>query len=162
LYHVPVAQGNIVTGEQVELLEKGMTKKQVAYILGTPLVASPFDANRWDYVFYFRNPRAHERQSALRLYFSGDRLTSIEGDQEYAIQAKRSDADRHAVDSTPLPGETGALRTPMGDPDDPMRDPSDAQDDKVIISPGDEDGPAAGGGGPAPAEAPAAGAPAGL
>ena len=81
-FRVPIVQGNIVTADQVTKLKKGMTKKQVAYVLGTPLIKSPFEADRWDYVFYYRNPNAHVRQSKLELYFVGDKLSDIEGDED--------------------------------------------------------------------------------
>jgi outer membrane protein assembly factor BamE len=50
-YKVDVIQGNFVSKEQVEQLRPGMTRDQVKATLGTPLMASLFHADRWDYVF---------------------------------------------------------------------------------------------------------------
>lgn len=82
-YHTPVRQGNVLTPDQVARLEPGMTRQQVRYLMGTPLVASHFEDNRWDYVFYYRNPNARVRQSKISLYFVDNRLTDIEGDEQF-------------------------------------------------------------------------------
>ena len=51
-YQVPIAQGNIISLEMLSKLEKGLTKVQVQYIMGTPSVKDPFDSSRWDYIGY--------------------------------------------------------------------------------------------------------------
>ena len=51
-YQVPIAQGNIVSLEMLSKLEKGLTKVQVQYIMGTPSVKDPFDSSKWDYIGY--------------------------------------------------------------------------------------------------------------
>ncbi|AWN17625.1 outer membrane protein assembly factor BamE [Salinisphaera sp. LB1] len=106
-FRVPIVQGNIVTADQVAKLKKGMTKKQVAYVLGTPLIKSPFQSDRWDYVFYYRNPNAHVRQSKLDLYFVNGKLSDIEGDEEYTAQAFKGGKQSG-------PGGTSGLGTPLG------------------------------------------------
>src|SRR5699024_11151451 len=82
-YHTPVRQGNVLTPDQVARLEPGMTKAQVQYLMGTALVESGFQHNRWDYVFYYRNTDAHVRQSRISLYFVNGKLADIEGDEEF-------------------------------------------------------------------------------
>lgn len=100
-FRVPVVQGNIVTADQVAKLQKGMTKKQVAYVLGTPLIESPFEADRWDYVFYYRNPRAHVRQSKLDLYFVNGKLSQIRGNEEYTAQTLQGESSQNANQAPP-------------------------------------------------------------
>lgn len=112
-FRVPIVQGNIVTAAQVTKLKIGMTKKQVAYILGTPLIKSPFESNRWDYVFYYRNPNAHVRETKLDLYFADGRLTHIEGNKEYTSQQLESGNQSNAG-RVPLPGEAGSIQSPTG------------------------------------------------
>ncbi len=51
-YQVPIAQGNIISIEMLSKLEKGLTKVQVQYIMGTPSIKDPFDSSRWDYIGY--------------------------------------------------------------------------------------------------------------
>ena len=53
--YVPdVVQGNFISSEQYSQLKVGMSREQVRQIMGTPLLASYFHANRWDYVFEFK------------------------------------------------------------------------------------------------------------
>lgn len=106
-FRVPVVQGNVVTADQVGKLKTGMTKKQVAYVLGTPLVKPVFEKDRWDYVFYYRNPRAHVRQSKLNLYFTSGQLTDIEGNEEYTAEIARMNKQSDTDNDAPLPGATG-------------------------------------------------------
>jgi len=97
-FRVPIVQGNVVTDEKVEQLEKGMTPKQVRFLLGTPLVNSSFDQQRWDYVFYYRDPRGVERQSQLSLFFEDGKLDRITGDEQYQalLPEKQRDIDLEA------------------------------------------------------------------
>lgn len=103
-FRVPVVQGNVVTAKNVNKLEIGMTKRQVEYVMGTPLVDSSFEKDRWDYVFYYRDPRAHVRQSELNLFFVNDKLSSIEGDDEYTTQIMSGD-EQSQFDDSPLPSD---------------------------------------------------------
>lgn len=80
IYRIDIQQGNAVTQEMVSQLQPGTTKRQVAYILGTPLIQDAFHKDRWDYVF--TNQPSGEDRSAKRLtlYFDKDRLVGVEGD----------------------------------------------------------------------------------
>jgi outer membrane protein assembly factor BamE len=74
-------QGNFISSEQYAKLEVGMSREQVRQILGTPLLASYFHANRWDYVFEFK--RLGEKISKERrvtVFFDGDKVTKFNGD----------------------------------------------------------------------------------
>ena len=83
LFRVPVLQGNVVTAEKVKQLEIGMTPRQVQFLLGTPLLENKFGEDRWDYVYYYRDPRGVERESQLSLFFREQTLARIEGDETY-------------------------------------------------------------------------------
>ena len=50
-YKVPILQGNIIEDKDVEQLSEGLTKDQVQYLLGTPMLNSPLHQNRWDYFY---------------------------------------------------------------------------------------------------------------
>lgn len=80
--YVPdMVQGNFISSEQYAKLQVGMTREQVRQILGTPLLASYFHANRWDYVFEFK--RAGQRVGKERhvtVFFDGDKVVKFEGD----------------------------------------------------------------------------------
>ncbi|NNC24467.1 outer membrane protein assembly factor BamE [Salinisphaera sp. USBA-960] len=85
-YRTPIVQGNTIAPNKVSKLKLGMTRKQVKYLLGTPLVKPKFDADRQNYVFYYRNPRAHENRSKLILYFNQDKLAKVSGNAEFTSQ----------------------------------------------------------------------------
>ena len=80
-YKVDVVQGNFVSKEQVEALKPGMSRQQVRDILGTPLVASVFHADRWDYVFTLRRRDVLAQERKLAVFFKGNVLDRFEGDQ---------------------------------------------------------------------------------
>jgi outer membrane protein assembly factor BamE len=80
-YKVDVVQGNFVSKEQVEALKPGMDRAQVRDVLGTPLLASVFHADRWDYVFTFKRQGLEPQSRKLTVYFKGDALDRFEGDE---------------------------------------------------------------------------------
>jgi outer membrane protein assembly factor BamE len=75
-----VEQGNIVTPEMVAQLKPGMTRRQVRFILGTPLLEDPFNQTRWDYPYVKRNGLDVLGESKFTVYFDGDTLVKFEGD----------------------------------------------------------------------------------
>ncbi len=80
-YKMEIQQGNFVTQEMISRLKLGMTREQVRFVLGTPLVADMFHADRWDYV-YARQPRGGGpvEQRRFALFFEDSKLKRIEGD----------------------------------------------------------------------------------
>lgn len=80
-HKVPVVQGNFVSRERAELLRPGMSRQQVREILGTPLLASVFHQDRWDYVFTLKRKGMPDQAHHLTVYFRGDVLDRFEGDQ---------------------------------------------------------------------------------
>ncbi len=79
-YKIEVVQGNFVSKEQVEALKPGMPRAQVRDILGTPLMASVFHADRWDYVFTLKRQGAEPQALRLTVFFKGDGMDRFEGD----------------------------------------------------------------------------------
>ncbi|MGC1175720.1 MAG: outer membrane protein assembly factor BamE [Polaromonas sp.] len=79
-YKIDVVQGNFVSKEQVELLKPGMARAQVRDVLGTPLLASVFHANRWDYVFTLKRENTEPQSLRLTVFFKDDVLDRFEGD----------------------------------------------------------------------------------
>ena len=80
-YRVEVVQGNVVSREQVQALQPGMSRLQVREVLGTPLVTSIFHADRWDYVFTLRRQGVEPQSRRLTVFFNGDVLERFEGDE---------------------------------------------------------------------------------
>jgi len=79
-YKVDVIQGNFVSKEQVAQLQAGMTRDQVKALLGTPLMASLFHADRWDYVFTLKRQGVDPQSFKYTVFFKGDQLESFSGD----------------------------------------------------------------------------------
>jgi outer membrane protein assembly factor BamE len=77
-YRIDIVQGNVLTRDQVERVKPGMTRAQVRDVLGTPLIADLFHADRWDYVFDIRRPGAEAQRRSVVVLFDGDSLKSIE------------------------------------------------------------------------------------
>ncbi|KAA3655395.1 MAG: outer membrane protein assembly factor BamE [Proteobacteria bacterium] len=79
-YRIDVRQGNYVTQEMVSNLKKGMSRDQVRFALGTPLLTDAFHADRWDYVYRFAPGKGEAEQRVLTVFFEGDQLVRVEGD----------------------------------------------------------------------------------
>ena len=80
-YRIDVRQGNYITQDMVYQLKPGMSREQVRFVLGTPLVSDIFHADRWDYVYRFRPGKGADTQERrLAVIFADDRLARVEGD----------------------------------------------------------------------------------
>ena len=93
LYKQPIHQGNLINKAQAEQLQAGMSKQQVQLLLGTPSVADPFHAQRWDYTGSQRtNRRGSTEVRNLTLWFENDALARWDGeyfgDQDEALAAQ--------------------------------------------------------------------------
>lgn len=73
VYKMDIEQGNHIDAEAITRIEAGMSRGQVRYLLGTPLIADPFHADRWDYVYYFRDGRrGRVERRRFQVYFVDD------------------------------------------------------------------------------------------
>ena len=77
-YRIDIVQGNAVTKEQAERIKPGMTRLQVRDVLGTPLIADPFHAKRWDYLFTLRRPNTAIQRRSVVVLFDNDVVKSID------------------------------------------------------------------------------------
>ena len=80
VYKIAIPQGNIITQEMVDQLRPGMTKRQVIFVMGTPLVRDPFHQDRWDYVYNFQPGGGVRGQERLSVFFVEDALINFTGD----------------------------------------------------------------------------------
>ncbi len=125
-YKVEVVQGNVVTKEQAAAARPGLTRPQVRELLGSPLIADPFHADRWDYVFTIRRQGAAPQLRRVVVRFADDRLASIDtggelpGEREFvasidtfktsrnAPALELTDAQIQALPPAPKPATTDA------------------------------------------------------
>jgi outer membrane protein assembly factor BamE len=83
VYQPPLSQGNLLDDDDIEQIETGMTRGQVRFLLGTPMVSDPFHDERWDYVYYLRVGR--EKATFKRwvsVYFEEDKVLRVVKDRE--------------------------------------------------------------------------------
>ena len=80
-YRMDIVQGNFVSAEQLAAVKPGMSRLQVRDVLGTPLLASIFHADRWDYVFTFRRQGVPPQARQVTVYFKGDIMERIDADE---------------------------------------------------------------------------------
>ncbi|MCY0856579.1 outer membrane protein assembly factor BamE [Cupriavidus sp. D39] len=128
-YRINIVQGNFVSREAAAQLREGMTREQVKFLLGTPLLADVFHGNRWDYVFSFRRGNTPVvQQRRYTVFFDGDKLTKFGGDElpsEYeliaeidgmkAMQAGKAPTPKAPAETVAAASEVAA--TPAAAPD---------------------------------------------
>lgn len=79
-YRIDVRQGNYVDQNMVAKLRPGMTREQVRFALGTPLVTDMFHADRWDYVYRLQLGKGEVQLRRLVVFFVDDKLARVGGD----------------------------------------------------------------------------------
>ena len=80
VYKISIPQGNIITQDMVDQLRPGMSKRQVVFVMGTPLVRDPYFQDRWDYVYNFQPGGGERGPERLSIFFVDDQMVSFEGD----------------------------------------------------------------------------------
>jgi len=80
VHRIDIQQGNFLDADDIDRIAVGMTRVQVRALLGTPMVADPFQGSRWDYVYYFKRGRWEKpKQRHFIVYFdSADKVAKIE------------------------------------------------------------------------------------
>lgn len=97
VYRINVEQGNIITQEMVDQLRPGMTRRQVRFVLGTPLVEDPFHPDRWEYIYMLRNGNRTILEKRLTVFFEGDTLTNFES--TVPPSGKTADAEEETAEA---------------------------------------------------------------
>ena len=79
-YRIEVPQGNYVDMTMLKQVREGMTREQVRFALGTPLLVDPFRPDRWDYVFRFQHPNGSADLRRATIFFAEGRVAKVEAD----------------------------------------------------------------------------------
>ena len=83
VYRAPLAQGNLLDQEDIDQIEVGMTRGQVRFLLGTPMIDDSFNTDRWDYVYYLKIGRDKATLKRwVSVYFAEDNVQELVKDQE--------------------------------------------------------------------------------
>ncbi|MEE9254282.1 MAG: outer membrane protein assembly factor BamE [Pseudomonadales bacterium] len=80
VHKITIQQGNVITQDMVDTLKPGMTKRQVLFVMGEPVVQNPFQQDRWDYVYTIKTPNQATAQVHMTLFFENDSLVRFTGD----------------------------------------------------------------------------------
>ncbi|MCG8371652.1 MAG: outer membrane protein assembly factor BamE [Proteobacteria bacterium] len=82
VYRANIAQGNLIEEEDLAQLEAGMTKNQVRFLLGTPMIDDPFSRERWDYVYYLKLGRKDAQfKRWVSVFFEDGVVSEVRRDQ---------------------------------------------------------------------------------
>ncbi len=85
VYRVDVQQGNLLDDDDIAAVKPGMTRSQVRFLLGTPVVVDTFQRDRWDYVYFLRKGR--DEQATKRwiiVTFDGDKVSEVRKDVAFS------------------------------------------------------------------------------
>lgn len=137
-YTLEIQQGIVVDQKMISRLAPGMTRNQVGLALGTPLLADPLHADRWDYVYYTRHRGEVGEWRRFSCLFKNDLLASVSGDVSVGAETKAT------APLPEVPGTSNGLPAPLPTPTPGPAGPSPS--DPSTLAPGT---PAAGPSGPA-------------
>jgi len=98
-YRMDIQQGNYISQDMVAQLKPGMSREQVRFVLGTPLVTDVFHADRWDYVYYQDRFGGSREERKIAVIFEDGKLARVLGDVVPA---------QSAAEATATPESTGA------------------------------------------------------
>ena len=83
VYQANISQGNLIEADDVDQIEIGMTKNQIRFLLGTPMIDDPFNEDRWDYIYYLKVGRDNAiLKKWISLTFKNNQVIEINDDQE--------------------------------------------------------------------------------
>ena len=113
-YKLDVQQGNVVTSKMLLQLRPGMSKSQVRFVMGTPLIQDSFHGNRWDYVYQMREKGKIIEQRRVILDFEGEALKAVRGDvipkgSELKAEEGSTNSGTRVINPTEKPAEKGVL-----------------------------------------------------
>lgn len=127
-YRMDIQQGNMVTQDMVEKLQPGMSRAQVRFTLGTPLIADPFHPDRWDYVYLYNKAGTVTEKRRLVVIFKDDKFVRIEGDKMPPPPVTKTGAGDAKPKAPPAAGaQAGPGEKPAGTAPVPAKDASGAE-----------------------------------
>jgi outer membrane protein assembly factor BamE len=101
VYRQDIQQGNVLTQDAVNQLRPGLSKRQVRFIMGTPMLMDTFHQDRWDYLYTMTEGWGTTQKKQVHLYFNGDQLDRIEGDLKPVLGAANDQVKKDVVISVP-------------------------------------------------------------
>lgn len=99
VHKVTVQQGNVITQDMIDRLKPGMTRSQVAYVMGEPVLRHAFQQDRWDYIYTLQIPGYYNDQKRVSLFFENDVLAYFTGD--YAPSSAKAGGESATARTVP-------------------------------------------------------------
>lgn len=131
-YKIDVQQGNWITQEQIALLQPGMSREQVRFALGSPMLTSVLHSDRWDYPYYYKPGYGDARERKFTVWFENDRLARWAGDEQPTLQPYQLDEDGRPIEQAPAAPADQAKSEPAAQPGAaPAAQPAVAPDAKA-------------------------------
>ena len=114
VHKLTIRQGNIIDQEMIDQLRPGLSRSQVRYILGTPLIADTFDQSRWDYFYSIKQPGQEELRERISVFFTDEKLSYFTGDYRPSTATTLNSDNTHSqTPEAPLPpGQSPATQSP--------------------------------------------------
>ena len=130
VYRPVIQQGNLLQLDEVEQVKVGMTRSQVRYILGTPMVSDPFMPDRWDYVYTLQQGRSKRvDRTHFVVFFEGDKVSSVEkrdAPEESAVARRVKEERQKRAEAEAKAAAAGATATPPASGAAPATTPTGA------------------------------------
>ncbi len=96
VFKITIQQGNLISQEMIDQLKPGMTRTQVAFVMGEPVARNTFNEDRWDYIYTVVVPGVYQDEKRMSLYFENEVLAYFTGD----FAPTGSDSDPEPQDTT--------------------------------------------------------------
>jgi len=80
VYKIDIQQGNIINQEMVDQLKPGMTKRQVRFVMGNPIIQDTFQPERWDYYYEMNKANGTQTKERMTVHFDNEKMTHFTGD----------------------------------------------------------------------------------
>ncbi|WP_312932335.1 outer membrane protein assembly factor BamE [Pseudomonas sp.] len=115
VYKIDIQQGNVVTQDMIDQLRPGMTRRQVRFIMGNPLLQDTFNTNRWDYLYSLQPGGGKRQQERMSIFFNeNDQLVNLAGD--FMPGVSRDQAILGGSGDTSVVPQEGASEAPQQQP----------------------------------------------
>ncbi|CAI8952713.1 Outer membrane protein assembly factor BamE [Pseudomonas chlororaphis] len=113
VYKIDIQQGNVVTQDMIDQLRPGMTRRQVRFIMGNPLLTDTFHADRWDYLYSLQPGGGERQQERVSVIFNGnDQLVSLSGDFMPGVSRDEAILGKDSGTTVTAPGENAEQPKP--------------------------------------------------
>ncbi len=119
VYRLNIQQGNLIDAASLDKVQVGMTRSQVEFLLGTPMIADSFHQDRWDYPYYVSYGRKQEyKKSWFAVYFKDDRVARVDRDAFKDETEKQPDTAKAVKE---VKAEAASAQKPGVNPPGPTR-----------------------------------------